>query len=270
MKPLNSIEIMLCQKQAKIFEMSIDKASCSSPIFIRRFVHSSIAKLMDDKVYLFTFQADSDAFSILDDEFGETRYGKEKYSPDLMFWIGYIYRCISIKYNLSTKAVYKLFGAREIVKYYNICHTYDIVDAAQRMMESISYDDSPIEKKAYLAMKRRMLLEKLNGYLGKNVDVIIDRPIGYKNDEMEYSQNYGYIKELLKTLDDENQSAYVIGIDKPLKSFNGKVIAIINRTNDTCDKLVVCESDKSFTKEEILRKVDFGERNFKKKIIMAN
>lgn len=156
MKPLNSIEIMLCQKQAKMFEKSVTKTKYSSLIFIRRYMHSSIAKLMDDKVYLFTPIADSDVFSILDEEFGETTYGKIKYTQDQMFWIGYIYRCISIKYNLSSKAIYKLFSAKEIVKYYNICHTYDIVDAAERMMESISYDTRTPEEKAYAIIKRMM------------------------------------------------------------------------------------------------------------------
>lgn len=154
MKPLNSIEIQLCQKQAKIFEKSINATECSSPIFIRRYMFSSIAKSMDEKLYLFTSQTEEDAFSVLDDEFGKSAYGKEKYSPDQMYWIGYIYRCICIRYNLSSKAVYKLFNAKEIVKYYNICHTFDIVDASERMMEGISYDDSPIEKKAYECMKR--------------------------------------------------------------------------------------------------------------------
>ncbi len=46
-----------------------------------------------------------------------------------------------------------------MLKYYVICHTYDIADAAERMMESIGYDDSPIEKRAYEAMKRLMRSE---------------------------------------------------------------------------------------------------------------
>ncbi len=160
MKPLNSIEIKLCQKQAKIFEMSVTETTCSSPVFIRRFMYSSIARSMDEKLYLFTSETEEDAFETLENEFGKSEYGKDKFSQDQMFWIGYIYRCIAIKYNLSSKYVYKLFNTKEVLKYYNICHTYDIVDAAERMMESISYDDSPIEKKAYEAMKRLMNSEK--------------------------------------------------------------------------------------------------------------
>ncbi len=168
MKPLDSIEIKLCQKQAKIFEASVYKAECSSPIFIRRFMNSSIAKLMDEKLYLCTFGTDDDAFLNLDEEFGKSGYGKEKYGRDQMFWIGYIYRCLSIKYNLSSKSIYKLFNAKNIVKYYNICHTFDIVDAAERMMDSISYDNSSIQEKAYNIMKRLMCEEKANKFISKN------------------------------------------------------------------------------------------------------
>lgn len=104
--------------------------------------------------YLYQYNGVTDAFDILDEEFGKSKYGKIKYSEDQMYWIGYIYRCIFIKYNLSSKSVYKLFNANEIIKYYNICHTFDIVDAAERIMESINYHNSSIEERAYNAMKR--------------------------------------------------------------------------------------------------------------------
>lgn len=167
MKPLSSIEIKLCQKQAKLFELSVDKTEYSSPIFIRRFMFSSIAKLFDEKLYLFTTESEEDCFDTLDEEFGKSSYGKDKFSKDEMFWIGYVYRCICIKYDLSSKTVYKLFKANEIIKYFNICHTFDIVDAAQRMMESINYDNSPIEEKASKVLKNLMRQENTNNISGK-------------------------------------------------------------------------------------------------------
>lgn len=124
MKPLTSIEIKLCQKQAKIFEKSVIKTTYSSLIFIRRFMNSSVAESMDNGLYLFTTINEEDSDQILENEFGKSVYGKEKYEQNQMFWIDYIYRCIAIKYKLTSKAVYKLFPAKEEVKYYNICHTY--------------------------------------------------------------------------------------------------------------------------------------------------
>lgn len=266
MNPLTSLEIKLCQAQAKIFEASVNKTSYSSPIFIRRFMYSSIAKSMDDKLYLYQSDTIYDAFNTLDNEFGISNYGKRKFSEDQMFWIGYIYRCISLKYNLSSKSVFSLFNADDIVKYYNICHTFDIVDAAERMMESIKYDNSSIEDKSYKTMKRLFYKDKLRKYLGKEIKVFVDRPIGYNHEGIVYSQNYGYIKEM-KALDNEYQDAYVIGVYKPVDSFEGKVIAIINRTNDLEDKLVVCEKNRNFSQSEIKELVEFQEKYFKSKII---
>ena len=111
--------------------------------------------------------------------------------------------------------------------------------------------------------------EKLNFLLGKNVKVYIDRQIGSthpKHNSLIYKQNYGYIKELI-ALDGEYQDAYVIGIEDKLTEFYGKVIAIINRTNDIEDKLIVCDVNKNYSDEEIKQFVHFQEQYFDYKII---
>ena len=68
----------------------------------------------------------------------------------------------------------------------------------------------------------------------KIVKVIVDRPLGschptYKN--MVYHLNYGYIPNVIGG-DGEEQDAYILGVNEPLKEFSGKVIAIIHRKND--------------------------------------
>lgn len=166
MTPLSFIEFKLCQAQARIFEASVTKTDYSSPIFIRRFVYSSIAKAFDEKVYLCRFDTVEGALDVIDEEFPESSYGRIKYTPDQMYWIDYIYRCLCLRYNLSSKRVYQLFNAREIVQYYPTFHTFDIVDAAERMMENIDYDDSPIQERAYKVAKRLLYREKLIGLMG--------------------------------------------------------------------------------------------------------
>lgn len=69
-------------------------------------------------------------------------------------------------------------------------------------------------------------------------------------------------------LDNEYQDAYVIGVSEPLKTFKGKIIAVINRKNDIEDKLIVCDKDDKFSKEEILKMVNFQEKYFKSKVIL--
>lgn len=267
MTPLSFIELKLCQAQAKIFEASVTKTDYSSPIFIRRFAYSSLAKSFDDKVYLYRSDSIDEAIGLIDEEFGKAKYGKTKYSADQMFWIGYIYRCICIKYNLSSKSVYRLFDGRKIVDYYNICHTFDIVDAAERMMESINYDDSSPQQKAYKIAKRLLYTQKLIELIGQHVKVIVDRPIGYIHNGIAYKLNYGYIKNL-KAMDGEYQDAYVLGVDEPIDGFEGQVIGVIHRKDDIEDKLLVAGASANYSKQEIKKAINFQERYFKSKIIL--
>ena len=83
-------------------------------------------------------------------------------------------------------------------------------------------------------------------YLNKNVHVVMDRPLGSKHPKhgFEYLTNYGYIPNTTSG-DGEELDAYVLGVNEPLNEFEGKVIAIIHRTNDDDDKLVVMREGRS-------------------------
>lgn len=96
------------------------------------------------------------------------------------------------------------------------------------------------------------------------ITVTIDRPLGTYHPEhkdLYYPINYGYIKDILAN-DGEEQDAYVIGIDEPVKEFSGKLIAIIHRINDVENKWVVAPEDISFTVQEIENLVVFQEKYF--------
>ncbi len=94
----------------------------------------------------------------------------------------------------------------------------------------------------------------------KKVNVIIDRPIGYLDSfGTIYPINYGYIPGVIAG-DNEEQDAYILGVDVPIEEYEGYVLAIIRRKNDIEDKWVV--SNKSFSKEEIWNQVYFIEQYF--------
>lgn len=106
--------------------------------------------------------------------------------------------------------------------------------------------------------------------LGKFVKVIVDRPLGTyhpKHKDIYYSVNYGYIEGVIAA-DGEEQDAYVLGVNEPVKEFNGKVIAIIHRIDDIEEKWVVVPVGASFSKDEIMKQVNFQERFFKIEIRM--
>ena len=114
-----------------------------------------------------------------------------------------------------------------------------------------------------------MNLERLT-MIGNIVKVTVDRPLGSyhpKHKDIYYPINYGYIEGIIAP-DGEEQDAYILGVDKPVKEFVGKIIAIIHRFDDVEEKWVVVPEDVSFTKDEIMQQVEFQEKYFKSEIRM--
>lgn len=106
--------------------------------------------------------------------------------------------------------------------------------------------------------------------IGKTVTVTIDRPLGTYHPEhpdMYYPVNYGFIAGIMGG-DGEEQDAYVLGADVPLKTFTGQVIAMIRRRDDVEDKWVVAPKGLRFTRGEIMDKVRFQEQFFDSFLIM--
>lgn len=106
--------------------------------------------------------------------------------------------------------------------------------------------------------------------IGKIVSVTVDRPLGSchpKYPDLFYPVNYGYIEGIIAP-DGEEQDAYILGISVPVKTFTGKVIAIIHRRNDVEDKWVVAPEGEVFTEEEIAARTCFQEQYFDSQIIM--
>ena len=108
-------------------------------------------------------------------------------------------------------------------------------------------------------------------FLNKLVTVNIDRPMGSKHPKhcYIYPVNYGYIPGTISS-DGEELDAYILGIYEPLETFTGKCIAIIQRTNDNDDKLIVVPDGKVFTDSEIKVLTDFQEQYFESIIIRPN
>ena len=105
-------------------------------------------------------------------------------------------------------------------------------------------------------------------YLNTNVQVIMDRPLGSKHPKhgFEYLTNYGYIPNTISG-DGEELDAYVLGVDIPLKEFQGKCIAVIHRTNDNDDKLIVVSDGVTLTNDEIEKMISYQEKWFKHIIV---
>ena len=106
----------------------------------------------------------------------------------------------------------------------------------------------------------------VKSYLGKTVRIEIDRPIGYvhkkENYSLTYPINYGYIPGVLGG-DGEELDVYLLGVDKPVTEYTGKIVGIVHRKNDVEDKLVMAPEGVIFTQNEVAEQVHFQEQYYK-------
>ena len=113
-------------------------------------------------------------------------------------------------------------------------------------------------------------MTEITDYLGKNVKIIIDRPVGSKHPDhgFIYPINYGYVPDTVG-LDGEPIDAYVLGISKPVSQLSGKCIAVIHRLDNNDDKLVITEDGKQYNDEQIMGVTHFQEKYFKSTILRS-
>ena len=104
----------------------------------------------------------------------------------------------------------------------------------------------------------------VNSYLGKNVEIKIDRPIGSvhpKHADLIYPINYGYIPNVIGG-DGEELDVYLLGVDVPVKEFKARIIGIVHRHNDVEDKLVAAPEGINYNAIEIEKAVHFQEQYY--------
>lgn len=134
MRKFNHEGLLLAEYQGKLFEKS-SELNCSTAIFMRRFLHSDLLiKLDKNDQTLITFDVNEGIYSILE-QFGDSNYGKVKYSKSALFWIGYMYRYISYTREQSTKFIMSLFNYKQMNDVYYSFHTQDPEWCIQSLLE---------------------------------------------------------------------------------------------------------------------------------------
>ena len=107
----------------------------------------------------------------------------------------------------------------------------------------------------------------LRSCMGRQVHVIVDRPVGYDHHGLIYPVNYGYLPGI-PAGDGEEQDVYILGISQPLAEFDGVIIGAALRRNDVEDKLIAAPAGMTFAPEEMARAVHFQEQYFDSRIIV--
>lgn len=107
--------------------------------------------------------------------------------------------------------------------------------------------------------------EQVSSYLGKTVEIEIDRPVGYVHHKGEktlvYPINYGFIPGVLGG-DGEELDVYLLGVSESIESAKCRVIGIVHRENDVEDKLIAAPLSMNFTAEEMREAIDFQEKYY--------
>lgn len=124
--------------------------------------------------------------------------------------------------------------------------TPSVAKAYEALKESLALQfPVDIGREKYLKGKHDFIVYTLRkalvkSYLGKIVNISIDRPIGSvhpKHDDIVYPINYGFISGVISG-DGEYLDVYLLGVDIPIKEYTARIIGIVHRLNDVEDKLV--------------------------------
>ena len=134
MKNFDHNGLLLAEYQGKLFEKATE-LDCSTGIFLRRFLHSDLLEKLDtNQPSLVSLDVNDGINSILE-QFGNTDYGKEKYSGSSMFWMGYMYRYISYTREIRTRFLMELLDYRQMNDVYYSFHTQDPEWCIQSLLE---------------------------------------------------------------------------------------------------------------------------------------
>lgn len=160
MRKIDEIGLKLCKMQAEVFSASVKETNCSSLIFMRRFMNSGVAQRMDLGGFLFEACDVNQIIQEIEIEFGESSYGKEKYSEAELYWIGYVYRYWSYTYQKTSKQIYKLIKPKELRGLYYPYHSLDPAQAIERILEAKDVNEKDFTARGVKIMRDIMKDEK--------------------------------------------------------------------------------------------------------------
>lgn len=86
-----------------------------------------------------------EAFESLDKEYGHSSYGKEKYSSEAMFWLGYFTRYICYTREIPSRLLYRLFDIKKVYSLYTPFHTQSEEWCISRLLDQYGYTEATLD-----------------------------------------------------------------------------------------------------------------------------
>ena len=118
---MDNIQLKLCDIQGRLFERS---TAYASEDFIRSFMNSEVAEHLDSTYNKLQWMGEEYLLEELKDEKSLSMDG-EKYSPEVLYWIGYLYRYWACSRSEKSKKIYRKAPAKTMKRNYLAFHTLD-------------------------------------------------------------------------------------------------------------------------------------------------
>lgn len=128
---MDSIRLKLCDIQGRMFERS---TAYASEDFIRDFMNSEVAEHLDSPYNKLQWMGEEYLMDELKDEKTLDTDG-EKYSPEVLYWIGYLYRYWACTRGEKSKRIYRQAPAKTMKRNYMAFHTFDPEVAIDDLIE---------------------------------------------------------------------------------------------------------------------------------------
>jgi len=128
---VDSIRLKLCDIQGRMFERS---TAYASEDFIRDFMNSEVAEHLDSPYNKLQWMGEEYLMDELKDEKKLDTDG-EKYSPEVLYWIGYLYRYWACTRGEKSKRIYRQAPAKTMKRNYMAFHTFDPEVAIDNLIE---------------------------------------------------------------------------------------------------------------------------------------
>ena len=128
---MDHLQVKLCDIQGRLFELS---CGLDSESFIRSFMNSQVAHYLDSSYNKYQWMGEEYLFDELKDEKELSTEG-EKYSPEILYWIGYLYRYWACARGERSRRIYRQAPAKTMKRNYMAFHTFDPEVAIDDLIE---------------------------------------------------------------------------------------------------------------------------------------
>lgn len=132
---LNDASLLSCRFVSDLFEYSTKKQECSSKVFIKAYVYSSVSNTISNSSFILNSLDISQAYELIKKE-KKLTIGKDIYPSYVMSWIGYIMEYFTLSTNIPLTVLYKKIKPEELYTLYESYHSLDNDLVIQRICEA--------------------------------------------------------------------------------------------------------------------------------------